>query len=152
MLSKNRFLSWYLCSTTINYDLEASHRHSCLFDCRISILVSQYYPILNRRILLIHGGCGPSHPRGSRICPSSSVSRFTAVTFYQRLSVMTGGDFSDTPRFPYRHPILCPLYTLVGCPFDSSNNSPFSTSLTSCGAMSAVADIVVDPLCRTCHR
>ena len=110
------------------------------------------FSILNRRILLIHGGCGSSHPRGSRICPSSSVSRFTMVTSYQRLSVMTGGDFSDTLRFPYRHLISCSLCTPLRCPFDSSNNSPSGTSLSSGGVESAVVDIVVDPLCRTCHR
>ena len=82
----------------------------------------------------------------------SSISRFTVVTSYQRLSVMTGGDFSDTLRFPYRHLISCSLCTPLRCPFDSSNNSPSSTSLDSGGVMSAVVDIVVDPLCRTCHR
>ena len=152
IVSKKPFLSWYPHSTIVNYNLDASYRCSCLFRCQISILKSSYYPILNRRIVSIHGGCDSPHPRGSRICPSSSVSWFTAVTFYQRLSVMTEGNFSDTPRSPYQYLIPCSLCTPLRCSFGSSNNFPSGTSPGFDGVEAAVVDIVVDPLCRTCHR
>ena len=128
IVSKKPLLPWYPHSTTINYNLDASYCRSCLFRCQISILRSLYYPILNRRIVSIHGGCGSPHPRGSRICSSSSVSWFTAVTFYQRISVMTGVNFSDTLRFPCQHLIPCLSCTSLRCSFDSSNSSPSGTS------------------------